>query len=84
MSSNSDALVSSQSQEPIAPELLTTKQAAELLNIGERTLWRWSRCGLSPPPNKIGIGPRPAVRYRKSDLTEWIEAGCPRIDSTKR
>ena len=40
--------------ESITPELLTTAEAARLVNVGERTLWRWSRCGIAPPPVKIG------------------------------
>lgn len=65
----------------VAPELLTSKQAAELCGIGERTLWRWSRSGLAPVPVKIGHGPRAAVRFRRADLMAWIQAGCPRTNS---
>jgi len=60
--------------------LLTTAEAAELLSIGERTLWRWSRSGICPRPISIGIGPRPAVRYGRDELLDWIRAGCPRVD----
>lgn len=58
---------------PIVPELLTTRQAAELLGIGERTLWRYANCGYAPVPVKIGG----AVRFRRGELLAWIEAGCP-------
>ena len=44
----------------ITPELLTTAEAARLVNVGERTLWRWSRAGIAPAPVHIGG----AVRYR--------------------
>lgn len=64
----------------ITPELLTTKQAAELLSVGERTLWRWSRSGIAPPPVSIGIGTRPAVRFKRSELLAWIEGGCKPVD----
>jgi len=60
----------------IVPELLTTRQAAELLGLGERTLWRHSRCGICPQPVQIGGN----VRYRRDELMEWIRAGCPRTD----
>ena len=66
--------------EHITPELLTTREAARLAGIGERTLWRWSRSGIAPAPIAIGCGLRPAVRYRRSDLLAWINAGCPRLD----
>jgi predicted DNA-binding transcriptional regulator AlpA len=64
----------------IVPELLTTKQAAALAGCGERTFWAWSRSGLAPAPLKIGLGLRPAVRYRRADILAWIAAGCPRVD----
>ncbi len=68
----------------IAPELLTTKQAAELLSIGERTLWAWSRSGICPAPVKIGVGLRPAVRYRRTELEQWVADGCPRVDANEK
>ena len=55
------------------PELLSTKAAAALLGIGERTLWRFSNCGRAPAPIKLGG----AVRYRRRDLLAWIDDGCP-------
>lgn len=64
----------------VTPELLTSKHAAVLAGVGERTWWRWTRCGLAPPPVKIGLGPRAAVRFRRSDILAWIAEGCPRID----
>ena len=64
----------------IVPELLTTRQAAALAGVGERTLWRWSRSGICPAPIKIGIGPRPAVRFRRSEILAWIDSGCQPVD----
>jgi len=61
----------------IAPELLTAPQAAEYLNIGQRTLARWSSEGKAPAPIKLTPGRRGALRYRRADLTEWVAAGCP-------
>jgi excisionase family DNA binding protein len=66
--------------ENIVPELLTTAQAARLLGIGERTLWRHSRSGAAPAPVTIGG----TVRYRRSELLAWIDDGCPRIDGGRR
>ena len=64
--------------EAVTAELLTTKQAAQLCGLGERTLWRYSRSGIAPRPIKLGHGRQGAVRFRKSELVAWIEAGCPR------
>lgn len=60
----------------IIPELLTTAQAAQLLNVGQRTLWRWSRSGIAPPPVQIGGS---AIRYRRDEYLQWIADGCPRV-----
>jgi len=60
----------------ITPELLTEKQSAAMCGCGRRTWWRWTRSGLAPPPIKIGIGPRAAVRFRRADLVAWIDGGC--------
>ena len=65
----------------VTAELLTSKQAAALCGIGERTLWRWSRSGIAPKPLKIGCGLRAATRYRRRDLLIWICNGCGPIDS---
>jgi len=65
----------------IVPELMTTKETARLVNCGERTLWRWSRSGIAPPPIKIN---GTVVRYRRSVVMEWIAAGCPRVDGGQR
>jgi predicted DNA-binding transcriptional regulator AlpA len=64
----------------IAPQLLTAKEAAALVNCGERTLWRWSRSGVAPAPVKIGAS---AVRYRRDEYLDWIAAGCPRCNARK-
>lgn len=64
--------------ENIVPELLTTAEAARLCNVGERTLWRWSRCGIAPAPLKIGGS---AVRYRRDEYLAWIDQRCPRSPS---
>ena len=64
----------------IVAELLTTKQAAALAGVGERTWWRWSRSGWAPAPVKIGLGTRPAVRFRRDELQAWIESGCKPVD----
>jgi excisionase family DNA binding protein len=61
----------------IVAELLTTKEAAALVNCGERTLWRWSRSGVAPRPVKIAGS---AVRYRRDEYLAWIAKDCPRVD----
>jgi predicted DNA-binding transcriptional regulator AlpA len=50
--------------------LLTEVQTAEFLNISVRTLQAW-RINLAGP-RFVRAGR--AIRYRRSDLTAWIEA----------
>ena len=64
----------------ITPELLTSREAAQLSGVGERTYWGWSRSGLAPAPVYIGHGTRPACRHRRSEILAWIEAGCKPVD----
>ena len=58
-----------------AAELITTKEAAAIANVGERSWWRWSRSGQAPAPVKIGA----AVRFRRREIWAWIAAGCPAV-----
>jgi excisionase family DNA binding protein len=58
-------------------ELLTSRDAARLLNVGERTLWRWSRSGQCPAPVPL---PGRTIRFSRRDLLEWLSAGCPRTN----
>ncbi|NLY02218.1 MAG: helix-turn-helix domain-containing protein, partial [Rhodopirellula sp.] len=60
----------------IQAELLTCKEAAQLAGCGERTWWSWTRSGLAPKPIAIGYGLRPAIRYRRSEILQWIQQGC--------
>lgn len=55
---------------------LTTKQAAEFLNISPRTLeqWRWERRG--PSYSKYGR----RVLYRMADLLEFQERSIIRVE----
>ena len=72
------------SPEGIAAELLTYDDVAALTNMGVRTIHRHSRSGLRPAPLRIGLGSRPAIRFRKSEILAWIENGCGPIRTTKK
>jgi excisionase family DNA binding protein len=50
--------------------LVTEVQTAELLNISIRTLQAWRIKSAGPRFVRVGR----AIRYRRSDLTAWIEA----------
>ncbi len=60
--------------------LLAVTQVAQILNVAERSIWRWSDAGLMPPPISLGR----SKRWRwEEDLKPWIAAGCPRVRGRK-
>lgn len=52
-------------------QLLSTKQAAELLGVSPRTLERW-RCYRSDGPPYRALGTR--CLYHPADLEAWLES----------
>ncbi len=56
-------------------ELLSAAEAAQMAGVAKRSWWRYVSSGRAPQPVRLGG----AVRWRKSELAEWISAGCPRV-----
>ena len=56
-------------------ELLTAAESAEMAGVAKRSWWRYVSSGKAPAPIRLGG----AVRWRRSELAEWIAAGCPRV-----
>lgn len=54
--------------------LIDSRQAAKLLKVSPRTLWRMHNDGEMPQPIRIGR----AVRWSLEELKKWIADGCPR------
>lgn len=53
-------------------QLLTTKEAAELLRLSPRTLENMRVDGGGPQYHKLGGGRRAKVVYRVLDLDDWL------------
>ena len=53
--------------------LLDVDGVAALLSLGSSTVWRHHAAGRIPAPIRIGR----SVRWRRDELVEWIESGCP-------
>ncbi len=53
-------------------EFLTTAQVLELLQIGRTKLWELVRSG-SLPAYRIGEGATAPLRYRRSEVLDWLE-----------
>jgi excisionase family DNA binding protein len=66
-------------QEP-AVELLTIQEIATLTKLCPRTLRKLKATGRMPKPLTIGA----AVRWRASDVREWVALGCPGADEFER
>ena len=70
----------SRSNNEVQAELLTAVQASALINVGKRTWWRYVTSGKAPDPIRIGG----AVRWRRADLLNWIDEGCPPVPHSRR
>lgn len=55
-------------------ELLSAAEAAHMAGVAKRSWWRYVSSGRAPAPVRLGG----AVRWRRSELAEWIASGCPR------
>jgi prophage regulatory protein len=56
-------------------ELLSAAEAATMAGVAKRSWWRYVSSGRAPAPVRLGG----SVRWRRSELAEWISAGCPRV-----
>ena len=64
--------------EPAA--LLDVSTVARLLSCSPRHVYRLAECRQIPQPVKLGA----LIRWRRSELEEWLEAGCPYSDGKER
>jgi predicted DNA-binding transcriptional regulator AlpA len=62
------------------PELLSAAEAGKMLGCSARTVRRLSDSEDMPPPVHIGA----LVKWRRSDLVEWINAGCKPCPTRKK
>ncbi len=55
-------------------ELVNARELAKILSVSERTLYRLKSTGELPRPVVLGG----SVRWRLSEIRQWIAKGCPR------
>ena len=60
----------SRSQRP--EEILTSREAQELLKIGRTKLWELTRKSLIPA-YRLGSGKRSGIRYKRSEILAWLD-----------
>lgn len=54
-------------------KLLSVKAVAQILSVSKRSVHRANSSGKIPKSVRVGG----AVRWRESDIEEWIALGCP-------
>ena len=59
--------------------LLDVQAVAEMLGVSSRHVYRLADGGKMPRSVKLGG----AVRWDRQTITDWIDAGCPAVDSGK-
>ena len=54
--------------------LISVSKVAELLGVSDRTVWRMESKGdlVKPALRRGGV-----VRWRRHEIEQWIENGCP-------
>ena len=57
-------------------ELLDVQQVSSLINASPRSIYRLVDACKMPRPVRLGA----LVRWRRLDLADWIDAGCPSIE----
>lgn len=62
-------------------ELLDAAGVAAMLSVSPKTVRRFQQAGKLPAPIRLSRG---IVRWRKRDLEQWLEAGCPSVRSVAR
>lgn len=55
-------------------KLLTAQAVGAKLSLSKRAVFRMRSAGLICSPVKVGVG---AIRWRQSDIEQWIALGCP-------
>ena len=60
--------------QPVDVELVNARELAKILSVSERTLYRLKSTGELPTPVVLGG----SVRWRLSEIRQWIANGCPR------
>ena len=56
----------------VEDEILTSREARQLLKIGRTKLWELTRSGRIPA-YRVGEGRTSDLRYKRSELMRWLE-----------
>jgi excisionase family DNA binding protein len=62
------------------PLLISVSELATILKISPRSVWRLLSAGKMVEPIRIGG----TVRWRFSEVKDWIQQGCPPTDGGRK
>jgi excisionase family DNA binding protein len=57
----------------VGERLLSTEEAAEILNVSPKTLQKWRHKGEGPPFYRYGSGEAKVVGYAPTELRDWLK-----------
>lgn len=60
--------------------LLNVNEVGAEVGLSSRTIWNLRNAGKIPPPIRIGR----AIRWKRSDIEQWIAQGCPDVSRAQR
>ena len=60
--------------------LLTATEVAQLVGLSDKQIHRLNDRGDIPRPVRVGG----SVRWRTSELEDWVDSGCPHRQQTER
>lgn len=63
--------------QPPQPDLLTTREACQMLHVGKSTLWRWATAGRLHP---VRLGPA-CTRWHRGELLQLIASASTTPDA---
>jgi len=69
-----DSQTAQTTDHPRAPreEILTSREARELLKIGRTKLWQLTRENIIPA-YRVGVGKKASLRYKRSEILAWLD-----------
>ncbi len=59
--------------------LITVDELGDVLGISVRSVWRLLSAHRIPEPIRLAG----SVRWRRSEVQAWVDAGCPELDNRK-
>ena len=65
----------------VQPELWTARDLAKAMRLGVRSVWKLLAAERLPEPLRLGGR---MVRWRRSEILDWLDAGCPARDEWVR